>query len=102
MIRLGETQELVIVKTVDFGVYLAASDKEPEDRILLPIRQVPEGSKVGDKLTLSLCRVNGDYSLTEFDVEITLVEDKGGSEPITTTQYYVDPFEFFNQFGFGY
>lgn len=60
MIRLGETQELVIVKTVDFGVYLAASDKEQEDRILLPIRQVPERSKVGDKLTVFVYRDSKD------------------------------------------
>ncbi|MBE6820833.1 MAG: trypsin-like serine protease [Ruminococcaceae bacterium] len=59
-----------------------------------------DNGKVGDKMTLSICRVNGDYSIEEFDVEITLVEDKGGSEPVTTTQYYIDPFEYFNQFGY--
>ena len=59
-----------------------------------------DNGKVGDKLTLSICRVNSDYSIEEFDVEITLVEDKGGSEPVTTTQYYIDPFEYFNQFGY--
>ena len=60
-----------------------------------------DGGKVGDKMTLTLCRVNSNYSIEEFDVEVVLVEDKGGSEPITTTQaYYIDPFEYFNQFGF--
>ncbi len=60
-----------------------------------------DGGKVGDKMTLTLCRVNSNYSIDEFDVEVTLVEDKGGSEPVTTTQaYYIDPFEYFNQFGF--
>ncbi|MBQ2903679.1 MAG: trypsin-like peptidase domain-containing protein [Clostridia bacterium] len=61
-----------------------------------------DNGKVGDKMTLTLCRVNSNYSIDEFEVEVTLVEDKGGSEPITTTQaYYVDPFEFyFEQFGF--
>ncbi len=60
-----------------------------------------DGGKVGDKMTLTLCRVNSDYSLNEFTVDIALVEDKSGSEPITTTQpYYIDPFEYFNQFGF--
>ena len=59
-----------------------------------------DGGKVGDKMTLSICRVNGDYSIEEFDVDIVLVEDKGGSEPVTTTQYYIDPFEYFNQFGY--
>ncbi len=59
-----------------------------------------DNGKVGDKMTLSICRVNGDYSIEEFDIEITLVEDKGGSEPVSTTQYYIDPFEYFNQFGY--
>ena len=60
-----------------------------------------DGGKVGDKMTLTLCRVNSNYSIDEFDIEVTLVEDKGGSDPVTTTQvYYIDPFEYFNQFGF--
>lgn len=60
-----------------------------------------DNGKVGDKMTLTLCRVNSNYSIDEFKIEIALVEDKGGSEPITTTQaYYIDPFEYFNQFGF--
>ncbi len=60
-----------------------------------------DNGKVGDKMTLTLCRVNSNYSIEEFEIEIALVEDKGGSEPITTTQaYYIDPFEYFNQFGF--
>ena len=59
-----------------------------------------DNGKVGDKMTLSICKVNGDYSIEEFDVEITLVEDKGGSESVSTTQSYIDPFEYFNQFGY--
>lgn len=60
-----------------------------------------DNGKVGDKMILTLCRVNSNYSIDEFELEIALVEDKGGSEPITTTQaYYIDPFEYFNQFGF--
>jgi len=60
-----------------------------------------DSGKVGDKMTLSICRVNSDYSIYEFDVEITLVEDKGEvSKPAQTTIPYIDPFEYFNQFGF--
>ncbi len=61
-----------------------------------------DGGKVGDKFTLSICRVNSNYTFEEFDVEITLIEDKSSSEPVTTTQpQYVDPFEYFyDQFGF--
>ncbi|MBQ3044835.1 MAG: trypsin-like peptidase domain-containing protein [Clostridia bacterium] len=60
-----------------------------------------DGGKVGDKMKLSICRVNSDYSIQEFEVEITLVEDKGDSTmPETTTAYYIDPFEYFDQFGY--
>lgn len=58
---------------------------------------IDKGS-VGDKLTLTLCRVNSDYSLDEFDVDVTLVEDKGTTET-TTTQPYIDPFDYFYGFG---
>ena len=60
MIRLGETQELVIVKEVDFGVYLAVSQEEAEDRVLLPKRQVPEGAKIGDVISAFIYRDSKD------------------------------------------
>ena len=34
-LRLGEKQTLVIVKKVEFGVYLATKEA-PEDKVLLP------------------------------------------------------------------
>ncbi len=60
MIRLGESQELVIVKKVDFGVYLAVSTEENRERVLLPARQVPEGSNVGDRLEVFIYRDSED------------------------------------------
>lgn len=79
---------------------IIAVDGEPLTTADVLLERIDNG-KVGDKMTLTLCRVNSNYSIDEFEVEITLVEDKGGSEPVTTTQaYYIDPFEYFNQFGF--
>lgn len=78
---------------------IVAVDGEPLTTADILLEKIDNG-KVGDKLTLSLCRVNSDYSISEFDIEITLVEDKGNSEPETTTAYYIDPFEYFNQFGY--
>lgn len=52
MIQLGQWHDLEIVKIVDFGVYLAPSASRADDRVLLPRRQVPEGSKVGDRITV--------------------------------------------------
>ena len=60
MIRLGEKQELVIVKEVEFGVYLAVSEEEAEDRVLLPRRQVPEGAKTGDPVNVFIYRDSKD------------------------------------------
>ena len=39
-LKLGEKQTLVIVKKVEFGVYLATKEA-PEDKVLLPAKQVP-------------------------------------------------------------
>ena len=60
MIRLGEKQKLVVVKMVDFGVYLAASAEEKENRVLLPIRQVPAGTVVGDSIEVFVYRDSSD------------------------------------------
>lgn len=81
---------------------IIAVDGEPLTTADVLLEKIDDG-KVGDTFTLTLCRVNSNYTIDEFDVEISLVEDKGGSEPVTTTVQYLDPFEYFNnQFGFGY
>lgn len=60
MLKLGEKQKLVIVKIVEFGVYLAASKEAPEERVLLPVKQVPAGSRVGDSLEVFLYKDSRD------------------------------------------
>lgn len=60
MLKLGEKQRLVIVKKVEFGVYLASSVKESEERVLLPVKQVPPEAKVGDELEVFLYRDSKD------------------------------------------
>ena len=47
--KLGEYQSLQVVKQVDFGIYLA-EHPEDETRVLLPGKQVPEGTGIGDEL----------------------------------------------------
>ena len=51
MIEIGKKQKLIVVKTVDFGVYLAENKNAgQEERVLLPGKQIPEGTKEGDIL----------------------------------------------------
>lgn len=63
MIRLGEKQELVIVKTVDFGVYLAERT-EDERKVLLPAKQVPQGAEPGDRVEVFVYRDSKDRMIS--------------------------------------
>ena len=61
MIELGKKQTLTVVKTVDFGIYLAEKDdKEGKDSVLLPAKQVPAGTKAGDELTVFIYKDSKD------------------------------------------
>ncbi len=59
MIKLGEKQSLTVVKIVEFGVYLAESQEE-EKRILLPRKQVPQGTRTGDVLEVFVYKDSKD------------------------------------------
>ena len=61
MIELGKKQILTVVKKVDFGVYLGEEKNAAQDeRVLLPIKQVPEGTKEGDKLKVFIYKDSQD------------------------------------------
>lgn len=61
MIELGKKQDLVVAKTVDFGVYLGENVKAGEqERVLLPKKQVPEGTKEGDKISAFIYKDSSD------------------------------------------
>lgn len=61
MLELGKKQSLIIVKTVDFGVYLAEKEDVGErERVLLPAKQVPEGAKEGDLVEVFLYKDSMD------------------------------------------
>ena len=68
MIRLGETQKLEIVKIVDFGAYVAPSKEQENEKILLPIKQVPQGSKVGDQIEVFVYRDSKDRLIATTNV----------------------------------
>ena len=59
MLKLGEYQKLQIIKKVEFGVYLA-EDKGSEEKVLLPVKQVPEEARIGDEIEVFLYRDSKD------------------------------------------
>lgn len=69
MIRLGEIQTLKIIKKVEFGVYLAENGQKAEnggkqglqtEKVLLPARQVPRGTGLGDAIEVFVYRDSKD------------------------------------------
>ena len=70
--RLGEYQELVCVKKVDFGIYLSTSSAS-EERVLLPAKQIPDGVKQGDKLKVFVYKDSNDRLIaTTNEPKLTL------------------------------
>ena len=56
MIKIGEIQDLKIVKRTDFGVYLG----DETEKVLLPGKQVPEDAVIGDSVTVFIYRDSQD------------------------------------------
>ena len=59
MIKLGEMQELEIVRKKEFGVFLAEK-ADSEESVLLPAKQVPETAAVGDRINVFIYRDSKD------------------------------------------
>lgn len=59
MIELGKKQMLCVEKTVDFGVYLSDGENK-EETVLLPAKQVPQGTDKGSRLEVFIYRDSKD------------------------------------------
>ena len=61
MFQLGSKQKLIVVKTVEFGVYLGEDQNASMDeRVLLPKKQVPENCNIGDTIEVFLYKDSKD------------------------------------------
>ena len=84
MIRLGEKQELEVIKKVDFGVYLAEKSGSDE-KVLLPGKQVPEGCDIGSRLEVFIYKDSDDRLIATTktpkimlgDVRMLMVKETG-------------------------
>ena len=56
LIELGMKQSLNVVKETDFGVYLGTET----EKVLLPKKQVPEGTQIGDPIDVFIYRDSSD------------------------------------------
>lgn len=72
-IQMGKTQELIVVKTTDFGIYLNTPAGADSEKILLPMSQVPKGTQIKDALTVFVYRDSEDRpiaTMLEPDIEL--------------------------------
>ena len=74
MIELGKKQTLEVVKKVEFGVYLAEKAGST-DKVLLPKKQVPEGTDTGSQIEVFIYRDSKDRLIaTTATPKLTLGE----------------------------
>lgn len=67
------------VEVYDLIIAVDGKDMDTADVLLDKI----ENGKVGDEMTLTICRIADDYTITTFDVKAKLVEDTGASSSST-------------------
>lgn len=73
MIELGKYQTLEVVKKTDFGIYLSEPGTDHKHTVLLPAREVPEGTLSGDKLEVFLYKDSEDREIaTTAKVPVTI------------------------------
>lgn len=78
MFELGKTQSLIIVKELDFGVYLGEQpNASMDDRVLLPKKQVPQGSRMGDTVEVFLYKDSRDRIIATTNRPLLSVGEVG-------------------------
>ena len=69
----GKKQTLVMIKRVEFGIYLAETMKDTENKVLLPKKQVPADMEVGEPIDVFLYKDSNDRPIaTVKEPKLTL------------------------------
>ena len=69
----GKKQTLVMIKRVEFGIYLAETMKDAGNKVLLPKKQVPADMEVGDPIDVFLYKDSNDRPIaTVKEPKLTL------------------------------
>ncbi len=76
MLLLGQKQKLIMMKKVEFGVYLKdPNSKEENEKVLLPIKQVPEGLKINDEVEVFLYKDSKDRLIATTKEPLILLHE---------------------------
>lgn len=83
MIRLGKTNTLTVIREVDFGLYIG----EEKNEILLPIKHVPEGTKVGDELNVFVYKDSEDRPIATTLVPYAELDQYASLKVVSVTSH---------------
>lgn len=85
MLEIGEKQKLRVVEKADMGLFLA----DPEDtseKLLLPKRQVPENTEIGDTLDVFVYKDSKDRPIATMEKPKLMMNQLGILEVIEVTE----------------
>lgn len=85
MIELGKIQKLEVIRKTEFGLYLNTKERKDDD-ILLPIKQVPEGIKIGDEIEVFVYRDSKDRIIATTKKPKLVVGEIGVLRVVETTR----------------
>lgn len=75
MLELGKYQSLEVTKKTDFGLYLSEPGSDGKHKVLLPQKEVPEGTVVGDTLKVFIYKDSEDREIaTTSNVPVSIGE----------------------------
>ena len=78
------------VKSGDMIIAVNGKDLNTDEVLL----DLIENGKVGDELTLTICRIDSNYNISKFDITAKLVEDSSTSSATTQQESSTYPFPF--------
>ncbi|MGN0520921.1 MAG: S1C family serine protease [Candidatus Fimenecus sp.] len=100
----------LVIQSITTDSALVNTDVQPGDMIIKAngkdlessdlLADMIEDASVGDNITLTICRVDtkNNYAVSEFEVTVQLVEDKGSTSETVTQNSYYNPF---GAYGYG-
>ncbi|MDP4277987.1 MAG: S1-like domain-containing RNA-binding protein, partial [Bacteroidota bacterium] len=83
MAILGKINPLTVVKEVEFGLYL---DGGSDGEILLPKRYVPDGTKVGDTLSVFIYNESEDRLIATTEMPYAMVGEFAFLEAVSVNE----------------
>ena len=73
MIEIGKWNDLKVIRSKDFGIYLGEEDSSTAETVLLPRKQVPEGVKAGASLRVFIYRDSQDRIIATTNTPLITV-----------------------------